>query len=106
MTIPPTLITGYILSGSRPVPDFEFSVGGRVLPSSDGRLFVEEDQSPSSLVTMATLKYVPTAEDNGKYLACTATNRYFPEVREEDGFIVNVRCEWGLGCCQGRQMKE
>ena len=81
-------------SGSKPAPHFEFSVGGRVLASSGGRLFVEEDESPSlPLVTVATLRFTPAKEDDGKYAACSATNRYFPGDKKADGYVVSVRCE-------------
>ena len=62
-------------TGSKPAPGFEFSMGGRVLPSSGGRLFIEEDESPASLVTLATLRFTPAAEDDGAYAACSAVNR-------------------------------
>ena len=81
--------------GSKPAPSFEFSVGGRVLPSSDGRLFIEEDESPASLVTLATLRFTPAADDDGAYAACSAVNRYFPGDKKEDGYVVSVRCECG-----------
>ena len=87
-------------SGSKPAPSFEFSVGGRVLPSSGGRLFLEEDESPASLVTLATLRFTPEAEDDGKYAACSATNRYFPGEKKADGYVVSVRCEYGRSCAK------
>ena len=80
--------------GSKPAPSFEFSIGGRVLPSGEGRLFLEEDESPASLVTVATLRFTPAAEDDGARAACAARNRHFPAADEkEDGYRISVTCE-------------
>ena len=64
-----------------------------MLPSGEGRLFLEEDESPASLVTVATLRFTPAAEDDGARAACTARNRYFPADEKEDGYRISVTCE-------------
>jgi hypothetical protein len=51
-----------------------------------------------SLLATAKIRFVPLPEDNGKYLACRTVNEYFPSEPKEDGFIVNVNCEFFQIC--------
>ena len=105
------------------MPEFRWFIGGRELETTGRRMEVVEDEvimdeynpghpqllneldgststttEPSqSLVgspsATATLRFIPQPEDHGKYLACRATNEYFPGRPKEDGYILNVRCE-------------
>ena len=44
--------------------------------------------------TSSIIKFVPKPEDNGKYIVCKATNEFFPNHIKEDGYIINVHCEY------------
>lgn len=79
--------------GSRPAPVFRWYVGNRELDStSHDKMSVEHhvDEVKAEEWTSAIFRYVPKAEDNGKYLMCKVTNEYYPEKTKEDGYIINV----------------
>ena len=44
-------------------------------------------------ITIGSIRFIPSAEDNGKYVSCRVTNIYFPEVTKEDGYIITVNCK-------------
>jgi len=74
------------------VPIFRWFVGGRELAAHGGHMTVEYDTEAREAA--AFLRFVPRAEDHGKYLSCKATNEYFPDRPKEDGRILNVKCEF------------
>ena len=104
--------------GSQPAPKFKWYVGSRELQISedssiqDERLLVvknsENDFVTGSFaqeerkefiegeevaITTGSIKFIPTIEDNGKYISCRVTNIYFPEITKEDGYIITVNCK-------------
>ena len=48
---------------------------------------------PEKDVSVATVRFVPTASDHGKYVTCRAVNEYFPATTKEDGYILSVKCK-------------
>eukprot|EP00095_Tigriopus_kingsejongensis_P000751 maker-scaffold273_size229271-snap-gene-1.22 protein:Tk00751 transcript:maker-scaffold273_size229271-snap-gene-1.22-mRNA-1 annotation:"hypothetical protein SINV_11008" len=75
--------------GSRPPPIFRWFVGNRELDTSDKMMTISLE--PETDISTSLLRYIPKADDNGKYLACRAINEYFPGQSKEDGYIINVR---------------
>lgn len=53
---------------------------------------IGESTSDDGSVTTSFLAFVPSVEDNGKSLSCSATNPQFPEFRLEDGWTITVLC--------------
>ena len=52
--------------------------------------------SPDGNVTLSILNYVPTVRDAGKYMACRAENPELPDATLEDGWKLEIHCEWNL----------
>lgn len=84
------------------MPKFRWFVGGHELKGVETRMTssAEEDdyagqegQDDLTSISTALMAFTPKAEDNGKYLACKASNPHFPGRDKEDGYIINVRCE-------------
>lgn len=73
------------------MPIFRWFVGGRELDTRGSHMTVEHNTE--DLTSTAFLRFIPLAEDNGKYLSCRATNEYFPDKPREDGHVLSVRCE-------------
>ena len=55
---------------------------------------VEDAEGNVEFVSTAILRYIPTAEDNGKFLSCRAVNEYFPVRPKEDGYTLDVKCKF------------
>ena len=51
-----------------------------------------ESTSDDGSVTTNFLAFVPSVEDNGKTLSCSATNPQFPDFQLEDYWTLNVLC--------------
>ena len=47
-------------------------------------------------MTLSILNYVPTIRDAGKYMACRAENPELPDATLEDGWKLEIHCEWNL----------
>ncbi len=83
------------------MPIFRWFVGGRELDTRGTHMTVEHSEGDGGegggeggvSSTTAFLRFIPMAEDNGKYLACRATNEYFPDRPQEDGHVLQVKCE-------------
>ena len=50
-------------------------------------MIIHNTHSPSHF------RFLPKAEDNGKYFSCRATNEHFPNRSKEDGYSLSVKCE-------------
>lgn len=54
---------------------------------------IAESISDDGFVTTSFLTFVPSVDDDGKYLSCSATNPQIPDFKLEDGWVMNVKCE-------------
>lgn len=54
---------------------------------------VGESTSDDGSVTTNFLAFVPSVDDNGKYLQCSASNPQFPQFHLNDGWVINVLCK-------------
>jgi hypothetical protein len=73
-------------SGSRPPAKIQWSKGSTQMESSG------ESTSDDGSVTTNFLAFVPSVEDNGKRLSCSATNPQFPDFQLQDNWTLNVLC--------------
>ena len=73
-------------SGSRPPARIHWRKGSVPIEHSG------ESTSDDGSVTTNFLAFVPSVEDNGKRLSCSATNTQFPEFQLEDSWTLNVLC--------------
>ena len=102
--------------GSQPAPKFRWYVGNRELQigdngSKDKTVFVKTDDNfvagsfaqeerkefvkgEEVAITTGSIRFIPSIEDNGKYISCRVTNTYFPEITKEDGYIITVNCKF------------
>ena len=78
-------------AGSRPAPVFRWFIGDKELETSGKKMTLSVD--PEKDVSVATVRFVPTAADHGKYVTCRAVNEYFPATSKEDGYILSVKCK-------------
>ena len=101
--------------GSQPAPKFKWYVGSRELQMNQGsiqdeRLFIKTEENfvtgsfaqeerkefvegEEVAITTGSIRFIPTIDDNGKYISCRVTNTYFPEITKEDGYIITVNCK-------------
>lgn len=54
---------------------------------------IGESVSDDGLVTTSFLTFVPSVDDNGKFITCSATNPQFPQYKMDDGWQMNVKCK-------------
>ena len=102
--------------GSQPAPKFRWYVGNRELQigdngSKDKTVFAKTDDNfvagsfaqeerkefikgEEVAITTGSIRFIPSIEDNGKYISCRVTNTYFPEITKEDGYIITVNCKF------------
>ena len=102
--------------GSQPAPKFRWYVGNRELQvgdngSKDKTGFVKTDDNfvagsfaqeerkefikgEEVAITTGSIRFIPSIDDNGKYISCRVTNTYFPEITKEDGYIITVNCKF------------
>ncbi|CAG2165676.1 unnamed protein product, partial [Oppiella nova] len=71
-------------SGSRPPAKIQWWKGGALMEH------IGESTSDDGSVTTNFLAFVPSVEDNGKALSCSATNPTFPAFKLEDGWTINA----------------
>ncbi|CAG2113822.1 unnamed protein product, partial [Medioppia subpectinata] len=71
-------------SGSRPPAKIQWWKGGALMEH------IGESTSDDGSVTTNFLAFVPSVDDNGKALSCSATNPTFPAFKLEDGWKINV----------------
>ena len=74
-------------SGSRPRAVITWWKG------SDKVMTDNEVISDNGNLTLSTLSFVPTPEDNGKKFTCTAENPSLPNSLLEDFRIITVHCK-------------
>ena len=73
-------------SGSRPPAKIQWWKGSSQVDHSG------ESTSDDGSVTTNFLAFVPSVDDNGKRLGCSATNQQFPDFQLRDHWILNVLC--------------
>lgn len=73
-------------SGSRPPAKITWWKGESMLENAG------ESTSDDGSVTTNFLTLVPSVDDNGKYLSCSATNLQFPDFELHDGWTLNILC--------------
>ncbi|CAG2115320.1 unnamed protein product, partial [Medioppia subpectinata] len=71
-------------SGSRPPAKIQWWKGSTQVDSSG------ESASDDGSVTTNFLAFVPSVDDNGKRLSCSATNLQFPDFQLQDNWTLNV----------------
>ena len=99
--------------GSQPAPKFRWYVGSRELgkemadEENDNNFvtgsFAQEEKTEirggeEVAITTGSIRFIPTAADNGKYVSCRVTNIYYPEITKEDGYIITVNCKYTEMC--------
>ncbi len=77
-------------SGSRPPAKIMWWKGNNAMEH------IGESTSDDGSVTTNFLAFVPSVEDNGKSLSCSATNPQFPQFQLKDGWNMNVLCKSSL----------
>lgn len=77
-------------SGSRPPAKIIWRKGNVEMDQ------IGESTSDDGSVTTNFLAFVPSVEDNGKTLSCSAFNPQFSEFKLQDGWTMNVLCECSL----------
>lgn len=77
-------------SGSRPPAKIMWWKGNSAMEH------IGESTSDDGSVTTNFLAFVPSVEDNGKSLSCSATNPQFPQFQLKDGWNMNVLCKSSL----------
>ena len=45
-------------------------------------------------VHKSLLRYSPSWEDDGLYLSCSSTNAQYPDLAREDGYILDIKCNY------------
>ncbi|XP_076322377.1 hemicentin-1-like isoform X2 [Tachypleus tridentatus] len=73
-----------VAHGSRPPATLTWWKGSEKVDTSDGSVVTEAE------TTRSTFSFLPTVEDNGKYLACRAENTKIPGSGIEDSFNIEV----------------
>ncbi|XP_022256692.1 synaptogenesis protein syg-2-like [Limulus polyphemus] len=74
-----------VARGSRPPATLTWWKGSEKVDTSNGSVVTEGE------TTTSTFTFLPTVEDNGKYLACRAENTKIPGSGIEDSFNMEVR---------------
>ncbi|GAB6028104.1 hypothetical protein CHUAL_002324 [Chamberlinius hualienensis] len=87
-------------SGSRPPPVMAWWLGSKRMKNT------EESASMDGNITSSVLRYVPSAEDNGKFLSCRAENPTISQSGMEDGWILNVQYAPIMSLRLGGSLKE
>lgn len=77
-------------SGSRPAASLTWWLGSKKLTKADNK-YVEEVNLSKSVLTL-----VPSSEDDGKFLVCRVENPNMPNSAKEDGYRLQVNCEYLL----------
>lgn len=83
--------------GSRPSPLFRWFIGDRELDLGLDKMTLHHQTTENKEEwSSSVIKFIPKAEDNGKYLVCKAANEYYPSNIKEDGYIINVHCKYSM----------
>ncbi|KAH9368507.1 hypothetical protein HPB48_007254 [Haemaphysalis longicornis] len=75
-------------SGGRPAPQLTWWLGKKKLT------FVRDNVSVGENLTTSTVSFAPSTDDHGKYLSCRADNPLLSGAGLEDGWTLNIQCEW------------
>lgn len=87
--------------GSRPLAVISWWKGTHHIRHQDKTL----QQSDSEGVTLSVLKFVPTIEDDGKYLTCRAENPAIADSTIEDKWLLNVEYQPLVSIKMGTTLK-
>ena len=45
---------------------------------------------------VSMFRYIPLPQDNNGYISCSVINQMYPQQAREHGFILAVKCKFGL----------
>ncbi|KAG1709800.1 Neural cell adhesion molecule 2 [Nymphon striatum] len=77
-------------SGSRPPADITWWKGSVRMTDTKQQILISDNYNESYTTTIGSLTFVPTLQDNGKYLSCRASNAAISQSAIEDGWKIIV----------------